>query len=50
MEYFPNLPFIVVSGVIGEENAVQLIKSGITDYVLKNNLVSLISKIKKSTQ
>ncbi len=48
MEYFPNLPFIVVSGVIGEENAVQLIKSGITDYVLKNNLVSLISKIKRA--
>src|SRR5574339_953 len=31
----PSIPFIIVSGTIGEENAVELIKRGVTDYVLK---------------
>jgi PAS domain S-box-containing protein len=34
----PGLPFIFVSGVIGEENAVDLLKQGATDYVSKNRL------------
>ena len=34
----PELPFIFVSGVIGEENAVDLLKRGATDYVSKNRL------------
>src|SRR4051812_4997129 len=29
----PHIPFIIVSGIIGEENAVELIKEGVTDYV-----------------
>lgn len=41
----PDIPFIIVSGTIGEENAVELIKSGITDYVLKDKLFSLNQKI-----
>ncbi len=36
-----DLPFIVVSGVIGEESAVQLMKAGANDYVLKDNLARL---------
>src|SRR5208282_594325 len=32
----PNLPFVVVSGQIGEENAVALMKAGADDYVSKN--------------
>src|SRR5581483_2753288 len=32
----PDVPFIIVSGAIGEENAVQLIKNGVTDYVPKD--------------
>ncbi len=31
-------PFIIVSGTIGEEQAVEAVKSGAHDYVLKNNL------------
>ncbi len=34
----PELPFIFVSGVIGEENAVDLLKQGATDYVSKDRL------------
>ncbi len=41
----PDIPFIIVSGVIGEENAVELIKNGVTDYVLKDKLFSLNQKI-----
>lgn len=37
----PGLPFIVVSGAIGEEKAVDLLKQGATDYVLKDRLAKL---------
>ncbi len=41
---FP-VPFIVVSGTIGEENAVKLIKEGVTDYASKSNLAVLPQKV-----
>ncbi|RKR85357.1 response regulator receiver domain-containing protein [Mucilaginibacter gracilis] len=44
----PDVPFIVVSGMLGEERAVELIKSGITDYVLKDKLFSLTPKIERA--
>lgn len=44
-EKIPEIPFIIISGTIGEENAVELIKNGITDYVLKDKLFSLNPKI-----
>ncbi|QJX00504.1 PAS domain S-box protein [Frigoriglobus tundricola] len=34
----PEVPFIIVSGAIGEESAVRAIKLGATDYVLKDRL------------
>ncbi len=37
----PHTPFIFVSGVIGEENAVELLKKGATDYVSKGRLERL---------
>ncbi|MET0383941.1 MAG: ATP-binding protein, partial [Burkholderiaceae bacterium] len=37
----PRTPFIFVSGLIGEENAVDLLKRGATDYVSKNRLSRL---------
>ncbi len=40
--YDPNIPFIIVSGVIGEEKAISLIKEGINNYVMKDNLARLI--------
>jgi PAS domain S-box-containing protein len=37
----PQLPFIFVSGVIGEDNAVELLRRGATDYVSKGRLERL---------
>jgi signal transduction histidine kinase len=42
-----HIPFIIISGTIGEENAVMLIKEGVTDYVSKNNISSLVQKINR---
>jgi len=44
----PHTPFIIVSGVIGEENAVELIKAGVTDYVSKQKLFTLSTKINRA--
>lgn len=44
----PEAPFIIVSGTIGEENAVELIKNGVTDYSLKDKLFTVIPKIKRA--
>lgn len=44
----PLIPFIIVSGIIGEENAVELIKAGVTDYVSKNKLFTLSTKIDRA--
>lgn len=45
---YPLIPFIIVSGVIGEENAVELIKNGVTDYASKNKLFGLSTKISRA--
>lgn len=37
----PDIPFIFVSGTLGEDYAIRALKSGATDYVLKENLVRL---------
>ena len=36
-----DVPFILVTGILGEEIAVECIKQGVTDYVLKGNLARL---------
>jgi two-component system sensor histidine kinase/response regulator len=38
---FPDVPFILVTGALGEERAVEVLKSGANDYILKNNLSRL---------
>jgi diguanylate cyclase (GGDEF)-like protein len=40
-ETAPDVPFIFVSGTLGEDYAIRALKNGATDYVLKNNLVRL---------
>ncbi len=42
-----DLPFIVVSGAIGEETAVACMKAGAHDYLMKDNLNRLIPAIKR---
>ncbi len=41
----PNIPFILVSGSIGEEVAVDAMKAGAHDYVMKANLARLLPAI-----
>jgi PAS domain S-box-containing protein len=40
-----DIPFIIVSGSIGEELAVAMMKSGANDYVNKNNLARLVPAV-----
>jgi two-component system, cell cycle sensor histidine kinase and response regulator CckA len=42
-----DVPFIIVSGTIGEERAVAAMKAGATDYVPKGNLKRLVPVIER---
>ncbi len=44
----PDVPFLFVSGTIGEERAIESLKRGAADYVLKTNLARLPSAIKRA--
>ena len=44
----PGLPFIAVTEAVGEEKAVELLKLGATDYVLKDQLAKLPLAIKRA--
>jgi response regulator RpfG family c-di-GMP phosphodiesterase len=46
-QYGGNLPFIVVSGNIGEETAVQMMRAGAHDYIMKGNLSRLPEAIRR---
>ena len=42
-----DLPFIIVSGAIGEETAVEAMKAGAHDYIQKGNLARLMPAIER---
>ncbi len=44
----PETPFIFVSGTIGEERAIDALRRGATDYVLKTNLSRLPAAVERS--
>jgi PAS domain S-box-containing protein/diguanylate cyclase (GGDEF)-like protein len=44
----PQVPFIFVSGTIGEERAIAALRGGATDYVLKGNLKRLPSAVQRA--
>ncbi len=44
----PDMPFILVSGTIGEEMAVESLKRGATDYILKDNLARLAPAVQRA--
>jgi PAS domain S-box-containing protein len=48
VEICPDVPFICVSGTIGEEAAVELLKMGAADYVMKDRLKRLPAAIKRA--
>ena len=43
-----DIPFIIISGVMGEELAIEALKSGATDYVLKQRLSRLVPSISRA--
>ncbi len=44
---YPDLPFIIVSGKIGESAAVEAMKAGAQDYIMKDNLARLNTAIER---
>lgn len=44
----PQIPFIFVSATLGEELAIETLKSGATDYVLKQRLVRLVPAVQRA--
>ena len=47
-EYCPETPFIFVTGTMGEEVAIETLKSGATDYVLKTRLSRLVPAVNRA--
>ncbi len=47
-EKCPQLPFLIVSGAMGEEIAIETLKSGATDYVLKQRLDRLVPSVRRA--
>jgi signal transduction histidine kinase len=47
-ETCPDIPFIFLSGAIGEELAIETLKSGATDYVLKQRMGRLIPSLRRA--
>jgi PAS domain S-box-containing protein/putative nucleotidyltransferase with HDIG domain len=47
-ENYPDIPFIFVSGTLGEDAAIEGLTQGATDYVLKNKLTRLVPAVKRA--
>jgi len=47
-ENHDHLPFIMLTGELGEDRAIETIKRGATDYVLKGNLARLVPAIERA--
>jgi len=45
---FPQIPVIILTGMLGDEKATELIKAGARDYVLKTNLKRLGSAVQRA--
>ncbi len=48
IEQYPDMPFIFVSGTMGEDAAIQALTEGATDYVLKTKLARLVPALKRT--
>ncbi|MBV8030399.1 MAG: response regulator [Betaproteobacteria bacterium] len=44
----PLVPFILVSGALGEERAVEALRAGATDYILKHGLARLAPAVRRA--
>lgn len=47
---WPDLPVIMVSGTVGEERAIDALKNGMTDYVMKERLTRLVPAVIRAMQ
>jgi PAS domain S-box-containing protein len=45
--HYPHIPFIFVTGKMGEDTAIESLTNGATDYVLKSKLERLVPAIKR---
>jgi len=50
LEKYPETPFIILSGSLGEELAIDTLKMGATDYVLKQRISRLIPAIRRAVK
>lgn len=48
--YARQVPFIIVSGTIGEDKAVEMMRAGAQDYILKHRLVRLPAAVQREIQ
>ena len=44
-----DIPFIIVSGTIGEDTAIAMMKAGAHDYLMKNKLARLVVAVERET-
>ena len=49
-EMRPEVPFVLVSGALGEERAIEALKSGATDYILKQRLERLVPAVRRAVR
>jgi PAS domain S-box-containing protein len=49
-QYAPDLPFIFFSGSIGEDRAIETLRAGAADYVLKDNLKRLRPALERAVR
>ncbi len=50
LEVGSEVPFVVVSGKVGEEDAVRMVKAGAYDYVMKDNLTRLCATLERGLE
>ncbi|MEN6464364.1 MAG: PAS domain S-box protein [Syntrophaceae bacterium] len=47
-EVCPDVPFILFTGAMGEERAIEILTGGATDYVMKNRLSRLVPAVERA--
>jgi len=47
-QHAPEIPFIFVSGTLGEDSAIESLRNGATDYVLKDRLSRLVPAVRRA--
>jgi signal transduction histidine kinase len=48
LQLAPEVPFLLISGTVGEEVAVESIKAGAADYLMKQNLIRFVPAVSRA--